>query len=294
MPLYHYAALSKEGKKTKGVVQADSYSHAKELLHRQKIFVTTIFNDEEGKKAPVLKAEGLLFFTRDLALLLKAGLHLYESLMAIQEKYSKHPSQAIFLDLCDKIKHGKLLSQALRSYPKVFDQIYVAMVASGEETGSLAEVMLQLNKLLERQSRLRKQWISSMIYPLFLLIFCTVVVVALFFFLIPSMQQLFEGRELHPVTQAILSISVFLRTYGALLGFGLGAALVACGVFFSRPQGKMWLQKMVLKISFLGKLVTQAVFARFCRALSIMLASNVPLIEALKLSKRIMNHSYFE
>ncbi|MEI8300045.1 MAG: type II secretion system F family protein [Chlamydiota bacterium] len=294
MPLYRYQALSKEGKKTRGVIQADSYSVAKETLRKQKIFVINLLSYEEKQKITRFSNQVLLAFTRDLSQLLKAGLPLYESLIAIQEKYYKHPAHSIFLDLCDKIKHGKHLSDALKGYPKIFDKIYIAMVASAEETGTLPEVIVQLEKLLYRQNQLKKQLVSAMIYPIFLLSFCTIIVIALFFFLIPSMQQLFEGRPLHPMTQAVLSISFFLRQHGLLLGSGVVVVFASLGVSLTRPKGKYLVQKCILKISFLRKVVTQAVLARFCRALSVMLSSSVPLIEALKLSKKVMNHLYFE
>ncbi len=294
MPLYRYQALSKEGKKTQGVIQADSYVVAKEMLRKQKIFVTKLLNYEEKQKIVKFSNQVLLGFTRDLSQLLKAGLPLYESLIAIQEKYQKHPAHSVFLDLCDKIKHGKHLSEALKGYPKIFDQIYIAMIASAEETGTLPEVVVQLERLIYRQHQLKKQLVSAMIYPTFLLSFCTIVVIALFFFLIPSMQQLFEGRPLHPMTQAILSVSLFLRKNGILLGSGFAFFIVSLIVFLMRPKGKYWMQKLVLKISVLRKVVTQAVLARFCRALSVMLSSSVPLLDALKLSKKVMNHLYFE
>ena len=157
-----------------------------------------IFSLSEKTKQSRLSDQLLVSFTRDLAQLLRAGLPLYESLVAIEEKYKTHKAHALFLDLCDKVKSGKHLSQALANYPKVFDQIYISMIASAEETGALASVFSQLEKLILRQQKLKKQLSSAMIYPAFLLSFCVIVINALFFFLIPSMQQLFEERTLHP------------------------------------------------------------------------------------------------
>lgn len=294
MPLYRYHALSKEGKKTAGVINADSYDVAKELLRRQKIYVTKLLSYQEKQKALQIPGQLLIAFTRDLSQLLKAGLPLYESLLAIEEKYRAHKAHPLFLDLCDKVKHGEHLSAALGAYPKIFDQIYISMIASAEETGTLPSVFSQLEKLISRQHKLKKQLISAMIYPMFLLSFCFIVITALFFFLIPSMQQLFEGRTLHPMTQAILSISLFLRKHGALLGSITALFIVSAVLFFSSKMGKVILQKTFLKIPILNRMITQAVLVRFCRALSVMLSSSVSLIEALKLSKRIMNNPCFE
>jgi general secretion pathway protein F len=294
MPLYRYQALSKEGKKLLGVVHADSYEVARELLRKQKIYVVNLTHYQEKTKALHLPGSLLIAFTRDLSQLLKAGLPLYESLLAIEEKYRSYKAHPLFLDVCDKVKHGKSLSMALQAYPKTFDQIYISMVASAEETGSLPTTFIQLEKLISKQHKLKKQLVSAMIYPLFLLSFCVIVVIALFFFLIPSMQQLFEGRVLHPMTRCVLSTSVFLREHGLFLNTSVMLMLAGSIVFFGREQGKRIVQKGLLKIPILKRMITQSVLVRFCRALSVMLSGSVPLIEALKLSKRIMNNPWFE
>lgn len=294
MPLYRYNALGKDGKKTAGVINADSYEVARELLRRQKIYVVKLLHYQDKAKARFLPPAMLIAFTRDLSQLLKAGLPLYESLMAIEEKYKAHKTHPLFLDLCDKVKHGKPLSHALSAYPKTFDQIYVSMVASAEETGSLPATFVQLEQLISRQHKLKKQLISAMIYPLFLLSFCFVVVIALFFFLIPSMQQLFEGRALHPMTQGVLALSRFLREHGIVLALGLVLSIFGALFFLRQDYGKRFVQQGLLKIPIVQRMITQAVLVRFCRALSVMLAGSVSLIEALKLSKKVMNNAVFE
>lgn len=294
MTLYRYEAISKEGKKTFGVVNADSYDLAKDVLRKQKILVVKLATYKDRKKSVKVPYSLLLSFTRDASQLLKAGLPLYETLLAIEEKYRATQAHPLFLDLCDKVKHGKHLSAALSAYPGAFDQIYVSMIASAEETGSLPEVFMQLEQLISRQQKLKKQLGSAMIYPLFLLSFCMIVVTALFFFLIPSMQQLFEGRQLHPMTQVVLNISLFLRTYGAMMGGGLACIVLGIIFFFSTKRGKLALQKGLLQLPLISRMITQAVLVRFCRALSVMLSSSVALIDALRLSKKIMSNPCFE
>lgn len=294
MPLYRYQAISQNGKKVLGVVNADSLELAKEALQKQKILVVKLFSLKEKANIKQLPDTLLVAFTRDLAQLLRAGLPLYESLLAIEEKYQSHKAHPLFLDLCDKIKSGMHLSVALASYPKVFDKIYISMIASAEETGALASVFTQLEKLILRQQKLKKQLSSAMIYPAFLMGFCFIVINALFFFLIPSMQQLFEERTLHPFTATIIGISTFLRTNGPMIGIAATLLIVGLVIYFSRNAGKLLLQKLFLKVPILNRMITQAVLSRFCRSLSIMLAGSVSLLEALKLSKGIMKNPYFE
>lgn len=294
MALFKYEALSADGKKIQGTVNADSMDLAKDLLRKKRIFVTNLFDAKAKSSKNELSPAIVLSFTRDLAQLLKAGLPLYESLLAIEEKYRHSKYHSVFLDLCDKVKHGMQLSKALAYYPQSFDQIYVAMVTSAEETGSLPDIFHHLDKLITRQQKLKKQITSAMIYPIFLLCFCFIVTAALFFFLIPSMQQLFEGRALHPLTQTILNISQFLNKNALKLALGVLGCGILCAFILKLESTKLQIRKLLLKTPVIKKLITASVLVRFTRALGVMLSSSVAMIEALKLSKKIMKNDLFE
>ena len=294
MPIFHYEAVEASGKKFSGIINADSLISAKEQLRKQQVLVTKLFSErKKGKKLALAKSE-LLAFTRDLAQLLNAGLPLYESLVTIEEKYARTKSHEIYLALCDKVKHGAQLSSALADFPDTFGQIYVAMVAAAEETGALASVFEQLEGLIFRGQKLRKQLTSALIYPIFLLSFCFVVVFALFFFLIPSMQQLFEGRDLHPMTEAVIGLSRSLRSNGAMLGVVTATVVVGCVIFFRRPEGKKVWSRFVMSVAVFRRGVTAAVMARFCRSLSVLLSSSVSMVEALRYSRKVINQVDFE
>ena len=295
MPLFHYTALGPKGKKLTGVIDADSLKAAKERLLKQKILVIKLLEKSRSRKKEIkLPPPVLLAFTRDLAQLLDAGLPLYESLLAIEEKYRDQKYHSLFLDLCDQVKQGKSLSVAMACYSKSFNSLHTSMVAAGEESGSLSAVFRELTLLIERQQKLKKQMGSALIYPAFLLAFCSVVISALFFYLIPSMEELFEGRRLHPLTQTVLSLSHWLHAHGQILAILFATSLLGALLFFRRPKGKRLLQRIALMTPILKNLLTQAVFARFSRALSVLLTSGVPMIEALKLSRKVMHNPFFE
>lgn len=294
MPLYAYKALSKEGKKKKGVVKADSYESAKDLLKKQSLYLIELFAVQKLDRSMQLSSSMLIAFTRDLSQLLSAGLPLYESLLAIEEKYKSHKSHPLLAELCEKVKSGKKLSEVMAFYPKSFDKIYYAMVASSEETGSLQEAMKELEKFISKTEKLKKQLFSAMLYPAFLFSFCIVVIAGLLFFLIPSMEQLFEGRELHPMTQFVVSLSLFFRHQGFWLLSSLGAISLAAFIYFRTIRGKTFYKKCLLKLPLVGKMIIESILVRFCRSLSVMLRGGVPLVQALSLSKTTMNHPSFE
>ncbi len=294
MALYQYQCVTPSGKKEEGIINADTYDLAKEKLFRQKILVTKLREYTGSKRAAVLSKAELLHFTRDLSQFLRSGLPLYESLVAIEEKYRSHKNHSLFLDLCDQVKQGKALSAAMRKYPFAFDQIYLSMVSAAEESGTLPVAFQELNKLITRSEKLKKQLISSLIYPAFLAVFCLIVLIGLFFFLIPSMKELFSGRNLHPLTQGILQISQFLEDH-ALTIVALFTGTMGVSVLYARTHGgRLRFQKLLLKVPFIRRLITEAVILRFSHTLAVLLDNGIPVVEALRHAKKVMNHTLFE
>ncbi len=293
MPLFQYVAIGSSGKMIKGIIDADSLELAKERLHAREIVVTKMGPAKKEREAN-LGSETIIHFTRDLSGLLRSGLPLYESLLTIEEKYRSHKFHYLFLDLCDQVKQGKSLSQALSAYPRSFNSVYISMIASGENTGNLEKAFVQLYRVVSRNEKFRRQMRSAMIYPAFLSVFCLIVLVGLFLFLIPSMKELLEGRELHPITKTILNISNNLEKNLAF--YLVGAVLsVTFGVFVAKTKSfkdrcKQWL----LYIPFFRTIFTESILMRFSRVLAVLLASGVPIVEALKLSRSVMNHISFE
>lgn len=293
MPLFRYIALNPNGKKIKSVIDADTFEAAKERLRKQGVLVISIAAEKE-KGEITLPFDLLLAFTRELAQLLRAGLPLYESLLTIEEKYRANKAHPLFLDLCDRLKTGSSLSSALRKYPKTFDGIYLSMVNAGEQSGSLAKSLEQITQLVTRQSRLKKQLSSALIYPAFLGTFCLVVISSLLFFVIPSMQELFEGRALHPMTQIVLNISIFANTHLTAIVAIIGVVIVLVWGFAKSIKGKTIIQKLVLNLPFFKTVIIQTAITRFCRSTSLLLAGGIPLLEALSLSRQVMKHRLLE
>lgn len=293
MPLFRYKALTETGKRVSGVIDADSLEMAKERLRRDRVMVTKL--DTAGERKEVCLSPALLLaFTRELGQLLKAGLPLYESLLTIEEKYRKTRSHPLFLDLCDRLRGGEKLSTILKRYPKSFDAIYVSMVEAGEKTGALPWAFEQLFELIERRQKLKKQLISAMAYPAFLGAFCLLVVIGLLLFVIPSMQELFEGRRLHPLTQLVLSWSQFMQSNGLFMVIGITLIIMSLGAFFRRNQGRYALQKALHKVPLVKTVLLEAALIRFCRSCSILLSGGVPLVQSLTISRRAMKHSLLE
>lgn len=294
MPLFRYVAVSSTGKTVKGVIDADSLVVAKDRLRKQQILVTAVTLLQGKQDHLRLDASLLLSFTKEIAQLLRAGLPLYEGLLTIEEKYRRHKAHPLFLDLCDHLKEGDSLSNALKRYPATFDHIYLAMVKVAEQSGDLGSVFEQLSELIARAQKLKKQLSAALTYPSFLALFCVLIVCGLLFFVIPSMKELFEDRPLHPMTATILGISQWVNAHVTFLLSGV-ATLILTAVVAARSQvARLYLYKTSLNLPFIKTLILHSALVRFCRSLAMLLSGGVPLLEALELSKGVVKSPLLE
>jgi len=277
-----------------GVINADSLDAAKEVLRSQELMVIEVHVYEEKRKNVKLPFSTLLDLTRMLGQLLKSGIPLYESLIIVEEKYRNHRFHALFVDLCDELKTGVPLSQALAKYPQSFDPIYIAMIKAGEQTAALSGVFDELCQLLQRQQKLKKQLVSAAAYPLFLAGFCVVVFLALLLFVIPSMKALFEERSLHPITQIVFATSDIAINYGAWIGFATLFVIAVTITIFRRPASREKIDGLLLRAPILNNFIREAATVRFCRTASLLLSGGIPILQTLTLSRSVMKNRLLE
>jgi len=265
MALFYYKAFSLQGRQVKDFVSADSLIEARDILTKKSFVIIEL---KEAKRAQIksrLTVKEILFFTQDLSKLLSASLPLYESLVALEEKYrtskNLHP---IILDLCDKVKEGKSLSKALVDHSS-FDILYRSMVANAEKTGSLDSTFNELTDLLSKQENLKKRLFSLLLYPAILSAFCLVVINVLLFVILPSLFELFEERNnLHPLTCFILGLSKMVN--GHKMAILIGALTVTGFIIFCviSPKIRKEAYKLVLHIPFINHIIMKASIMRFC------------------------------
>jgi general secretion pathway protein F/type IV pilus assembly protein PilC len=294
MPLYRYVALSEKGKKTTSTIDADTMGEAKLKLVRRQIVAIHIEPLSEKEMKISLSKKETLGLTRELARLLQAGLPLFEALSALEEKYRGNKAHKLLIDLCERVKSGEPFSKALLSHPKTFDLLYTSMIANSEKTGRLGPALDELSQLLGRQQQIRKQIVSALLYPALLSLFCLVVLSSLLFFVIPSLKELFEGRNLHPFTRVVFAASEFAcnsKPLLAILFMGLIGLCVGC-VYSSR--WKKNLMNWAFKIKGLKHFFAKVAFIRFARASATLMDGGVPLIAAFSQSRSVMNHPLLE
>jgi general secretion pathway protein F/type IV pilus assembly protein PilC len=294
MPLYRYEAVTRKGKKTTGAIDADGLQDAKLKLVQRQIAAIRIELLSEKEMRVRFKAKECLTLTRELARLLQAGLPLFEALSGLEEKYRGQKLNKLLLDLCDRVRSGQPFSQALAAHKEAFDLLYIAMIANAEKTGRLKEALDEIAVLLSRQIQMRKQLLSALLYPALLTTFCFVVLSSLLFFVVPSLKELFEGRELHPFTKIVFACSeAACNAKGALLFLALAMAGGVAFLVFTK-RGKSKANALVSRLPFVKTLLAKIAFVRFCRAAATLLEGGLPAVAAFSQARAVMKHPILE
>lgn len=309
MPRFTYSAIAQtSGREVTGVLEAASVEAAAAWLKRRGLAPLEIAPDPQGaaitttrrnaQKKPaspsawrfgrVVRAKELAIFTRQLGTLLKAGMPLLRGLEVLVAQERNPPFRATLAALADNIRSGGTLSDGLQQHPKVFDFLYVNMVRAGETGGVLEVVLARLAQFLEKAVRLRGRLKSAMTYPLVIVLVAVGIVSALMVFVVPKFEMIFattlKGQAMPWLTQAVIGTSNFLKAHVLLVG-GLGVLIYTLSkIAASSRTGTRILHALQLRLPVLGDLFLKTAIARFARTLGTLLASGVPILEALRIT----------
>ena len=294
MPLYQYTAYNKERKKIKGSIEAENLPDAKDKLRQLHFIVIALTQDKKGTSQKNLTKDSLVIFTSQLNQLIAAKIPVYECLLALEEQSREEAIHPIILSLTERVKTGHSLSRAMQDFPDCFSPLYRALVGAGEAIGNLELAFSRLTQLLTQEQKVRKQLISSLIYPLFLAGLLLVAVAILVTFVIPSLQSLFEDRAIPPFTQFVLQMSAFLRVWGPILLLAIACGVIWMLIRLRNREQKGKFQKFLLKLPITSSLVAQKALARFGRTLSTLIEGGLPLTTAMQLSEEAINCVPFE
>jgi general secretion pathway protein F/type IV pilus assembly protein PilC len=293
--LFQYEVFDKRKKKCRGTIEADSFDEAKELLARQgSVLLSLRVLGQLGRVGNKVTSREVHLFTRELATLLSAQLPIFEAISALEEKYRGQTFHSLLLDLKEKIRSGQSFSSALEGYPRLFSVVYRAMIANGEKSGQLIQIVQELASWMDRQRQLQNQVIGALAYPALLFIFCIAVVSGLFFYVVPSLEPLFEGKQLYPLTRVIFALSAGMRaSLPLLMVMGVLVGLMG-GVFMVSKSLRRRVQKLWTKMPIFGSLWRQLALIRVSRSCSALLKGGMDLVSALKESQQTAVHPLFE
>lgn len=299
MALYFYRALSKTGKKTSGYIDAASEELVRSDLANKNLYPIEIKIHKESNEnffqtllARPVAFKDLIFFTKQLAVLLKSGVPLAQSLELLSEQFNGK-LRSIIIGLKDNLKEGKSLAEGLQVYPKTFSNIYIQLVKAGEATGKLDTILERLTTYLERQEEIKKRVSGALSYPLFQLGIIGLIVIGIMTFVIPNMQGMLtkKGLVLPYSTKFLLAVSNLLVNHYTAVLFILLTIAALFEYWRSQPQGKRTLDQIKLKLPMIKYFARTSAIIQFCQTLGMLIESGVTLSHALDIVCNIIDNS---
>ena len=303
MAVFQWQGIDKAGRSQKGVRDADNAKALRTLLRRDGILATAI---EEDSKARVrtsrevdfakffqrVSATDLALLTRQLSTLLHSGVPLVEALSALIEQVENPQLQSALTQTRDKVNEGTSLAESLRAHPKLFEPLYVNMVAAGEASGTLDVVLGRLADHLDAQAALKSKVATALAYPAFMLLFSIAVMVLMMVVVVPKVSGIFEsfGQVLPWNTRLLIFMSNSVVNYWWLIILVVAAFVYGLSRWLSTEKGRATWDTRMLKTPIIGKLALMIATARFTRTLATLLSSGVSLLTALDISRNVLGN----
>jgi general secretion pathway protein F len=300
MGAFEYTALDTAGRSRKGVIEGDTARHVRSLLRDRQLLPVTIEEivaQESRRRGGFsllrgVSAADLSLMTRQLSTLVRAGLPLEEALLAVSEQTEKPRVQSILLGVRAKVLEGHTLAAGLNDFPSVFPEIYRATVSAGEQSGHLDAVLERLAEYTETREQMRQKVLGAMLYPIVLTVMCFTIVSILLTYVVPKVVEVFEANKakLPLATQVLVGVSGFLRHYGLWLLIGIGVLSFLAWRALKARATRFRFHRLQLRLPVFGRIVRGFNTARFTRTLSILTASAVPVLDALRIASEVVTN----
>lgn len=304
MPQYIYTAMDAAGKEQKGKINAANEDAARTELKAKKLYVTSLRAQVETKKVKsgkkksgfnvnlgpmVINRKDLTVVTRQLAILLGAGLPLIRSLRTL-EKQSQNPAvQGVLGKTCEIVEGGATFAEALSQSPKSFDKLYLNMIRAGEASGAMEVILDRLANFMESAARIAGKVKSALIYPCVILFIAIAALVGLMVFIVPNFSKIFddllEGEPLPGITQFLINTSNTMMNQWYYYIIGVVAIVVFFKVLVKIPQGKFAMDYCKYNMPLFGPIISKTAISRFSRTLGTLMSSGVPVLSALQIVK---------
>ncbi len=313
MPLYAYKGVGANGKATSGTADADSPKTLRQLLRKDGVVVTS-FDIKKGKKGALgagkgvrrdvdfgamfggIKRADVAGFTRQLATLVKAGIPLTESIVALFDQADNLKLKSVLGDVKTAVNEGSSFGDALAKHPQAFDHLYVSMVRAGETAGNLDDVLARLSSFMENSEKLKAKVQSAMTYPIIMLVFAVLIIGVMMVFVVPNITKVFEdqGMDLPIHTRMLVGTANAFANYWWLML----ALMVLGGYVFNQwrksENGKPTWHGFLLRIPGAGIIFRQVAVARFARTAGTMLESGVPMLPTLDTARAVIGNVVLE
>ena len=305
MPVYTYSALNQRGKASKGVINADSPRAARAKLRQSQLFPTELVEASSEAAAASgrhlrditlfsrVRAQDVTIMTRQFATLLSASLTVVDSITALIEQTENAALKKTLIQVRESINEGRSLGAALDEHRRVFSPLFINMVRVGEASGALPVVLLRLADFSEHQLETRKKITAKMYYPIIMLIVGALVLFALLTYVVPTITTIFADMKqtLPWQTRLLIGVSDFMQGYWWLVALGVVGVAVALQRYRATEKGARWFDAWAIRAPIFGSLNLKLAMARFTRTLGILLQSGIPLLDALDISRAVLDNT---
>ena len=312
MPTFQFEAIdAATGKEIRDTVDAANEAEAQATIRSMGYMVTKL----KARKAKAAAGGGkggrkpgrsfaiggvstkeLTMFTRQLSILQDAGLPILRSLKILADMQKPGRLKNSLLDVCDEIEGGATLSEAFSKSPKAFDRLYCNMIRAGEAGGALEVILRRLAEFMERSQALKRKVKGAMVYPIVVVMVAVGILAFIMIKIVPQFKKIFDdfGSELPPMTQTLINVSNLTANYWYLIPLiPIGISLIIRAIKLI-PYGRFGWDLFTLKMVIFGQLVEKNILSRAARTLGTLLASGVPILEALNITKETSGNMMFE
>jgi type IV pilus assembly protein PilC len=291
MPVYVWVAQTKKGRKLKGEIDAATEAIALSQLKKRNFTVKKLklkpkdlFQNVSFLKPKVTKKD-LVVFTRQFSTMIDAGLPLVQGLTILAEQSENPTFKAILKEITKDVEGGSTLAEAMKKHPKIFDSLFVNLVAAGEVGGILDTILRRLAQFIEKAEKLKSQIKGAMTYPIVVMAIAVLVIAVILVFVIPVFEDMFKsfGSALPTPTQIVVNMSRFLKGNIHWVLIALGALIYGFKRYRDTASGRKHTDAVFLKLPIFGNLLKKTAVARFTRTLGTMISSGVPILDALEI-----------
>jgi type IV pilus assembly protein PilC len=299
MPVYEYKGRNN---RTQAVVSGELTANDAQAVTQQlrKEGVTAVSIREKKVTINVMKRspkgvplKDVALFSRQLAIMLDAGLPLVQGLRILADQASNKVFQSNLVDVYTDVEQGSSLSEAMRKHPRTFDNLYTNMIAAGEAGGILDTILKRLTAYAEKIIKLRRALVSASIYPSSILFVAAAVILLILYYAIPIFKSLFEGlgATLPLPTRVVIALSNFVQSYIVFIILGFVFAGFAVRSYYATEKGRKVIDRLLLNIPVLGIALRKIAVARFARTLATLFTSGVSIIEGLDITAKTAGNS---
>ena len=324
MPKFNYVALDARGQESTGVLEAGTSNEVVAHLRQSGFFPTSVVEEGKGSAPKAAKAKGkavqtsssspatkgkndgykkgkgvktktLMNFTRQLATLIDAGLPLLRGLNVLAKQEKDLILKGTINHLADAVQGGSTFSESLAQHPKIFNKLYINMVKAGELGGVLELVLNRLAEFQEKAQKIKNKVVAAMFYPIIVLCIAIAIMGFLLVFIVPKFEAIFHdmlgGKALPGLTQFVIATSNLLKDHILIVIGSVAAVAIGYNLFASTPFGRVFMDRVKLKLPLFGDLVRKSAISRFSRTLGTLVTSGVPILQALNITRETAGNS---